>query len=84
MNGGGSGTIYKKEKRGREEPIIESINLDEQEDFDQENNPNISQKMKRSLADQASDYIQKMKNKNSFANNTDNDAPNANEENKSL
>ena len=60
----------------------------DEEDFDQENNPNSNRsghKRKRSLADQATDYIQMMKNKNSFANNTtDNEAPNANEENKSL
>ena len=57
-------------------PTVNIVDDENDEYFDRENNPNTYAKRK-SKAELASDYIQKMKSKNSFLSNDDSETQNA-------
>ena len=80
-------TLLKGEKMMHDEDTLPSVTIVDDNgegNFDQENKPNIFAMKQRSKAEQATDYIQKMKSKNSFLSNADSETQNAGEENRDL
>ena len=80
-------TLLKGKKTMHDEDTLPSVSIvddNEEGHFDQENKPNIFAMKRKSKAEQATHYIQKMKSKNSFLSNADSETQNAGEENKDL